>query len=930
MDGEPLDLVGDILGDHFRVDEFAGEGLLSVVYKGRHLSVDATVAIKCLNLPPTLDEALARPIVDNFQEGCRLHYQLARGNLNIAQTIASGTTIAPRTGASVPYLVREWFEGESLGRHLMRRREKRQTGRSLAETMRLLGGLADGLAYAHEQKIAHLSVHPSNVFLVRVGESSGSKVLDFGVGSAVDAAAAGVRPNLGAQILFPAYAAPEQLHRLLGETGPWTDVYALALMVLETLSDRAVIEDQEVKATVDRVLDPNSRPSAHGHGVQVSDAVERVFERAFALDPNERYGDARAFWAALKAASADVLRIVPPFAAKKKKNPTVLQRLRERRRPFDASLLPTAGAVSKTAPSPEMPAASKAPAPAPAASPVVTDKGPPPKEATASPVVAPPAAKPAAPKPAVAPHKAPSISKIAAAKSPPSAKVAPAKTKPEVEPAAPVAKIDAAAKADGIAEALAATSSKPDSIAKALAALPPREAQVKAASAAPSTAKAAAPPIENAAAAPPIESAAAAARPPKIEKRPSITEVRPVPERPEAPKAKLHMRRSSRPPAFAVPRRPSKAPPLPKPPENDLTTRRLGVAPLPADLMASIPQPSHPPNRDASEAMAAALEAALPPPRQVDAFPTVPAPPMMEPGPSDAGPASSTALDDGWEEEPAPITPSISAASEARLVAAISLAPDPPAPAPAPPLPPRAAPPAEPPAEPPIVADLISDPPMPLFPGAATSEPAVLVMPVPPARRPMVTSPALGYEEAPRVSPRRRGPLYGVFAFSAAIALGILALVVVRLSSGGGPAPVGSTTVLGGQPTPPPSALPSVVPSPALSLVALPPPSASVRVNTSGTHKPFNPYKAKLALDKVGRDLRACRTPDGLWGTGGATVYFANDGTVDRIALGPPYRGAPAGTCVTDRLKTAEAPPFDGPPQPVIYMFMVPMKVPAP
>lgn len=116
-----------------------------------------------------------------------------------------------------------------------------------------------------------------------------------------------------------------------------------------------------------------------------------------------------------------------------------------------------------------------------------------------------------------------------------------------------------------------------------------------------------------------------------------------------------------------------------------------------------------------------------------------------------------------------------------------------------------------------------------------------------------------------------------------------------------------------------------------MTLVALPTAAvASVRPSASATHKPFNPYKAKVALDKVGKDLRACRTADGLWGTGGATVYFASDGTVDRIALGPPYRGAPAGTCVTDRLKAAQAPPFDGPPQPIIYMFMIPMKVPAP
>ena len=104
---DPFDLVGDVLDDQYRIDECAGEGVLSVVYRGRHLGVDADVAVKCLNLPPTMDEALAAPVAEAFRMGCRLHYRLARGNLHIAQTIASGTTIAPRTGATVQYLVRE-------------------------------------------------------------------------------------------------------------------------------------------------------------------------------------------------------------------------------------------------------------------------------------------------------------------------------------------------------------------------------------------------------------------------------------------------------------------------------------------------------------------------------------------------------------------------------------------------------------------------------------------------------------------------------------------------------------------------------------------------------------------------------------------------------------------------------------------------------
>src|SRR5215472_6911673 len=114
MSQDPFDLVGDVIDGIYRVDSFAGEGDLSVVYKGHHQGVDAPVAIKCLNLPATLDPALVKPLVESFVEGGRLHYRLARGNLNIAQSLASGTTLAPRTGEVVPYIVREWFDGCSL------------------------------------------------------------------------------------------------------------------------------------------------------------------------------------------------------------------------------------------------------------------------------------------------------------------------------------------------------------------------------------------------------------------------------------------------------------------------------------------------------------------------------------------------------------------------------------------------------------------------------------------------------------------------------------------------------------------------------------------------------------------------------------------------------------------------------------------------
>jgi serine/threonine protein kinase len=302
MDRDPFDLVGDVLDGQFRVDAFAGEGDLSVVYKGHHLGVDATVAIKCLNLPETLDLALARPLVDGFREASRVHYRLARGNLHIAQTIASGSTLVPRSGVVVPYLVREWYEGESLRSDLARRRDEHKSGRPLEEVLALLETAFDGLAHAHALGEMHLSVNPSNLFLVaRAGSSPPAlKVLDFGVASTMNAFASGIpsaaRPTSGLRLLFPAYAAPEQLDRTVGPLGPATDVYALALVMMEMLSDRIVMGEADSGAIVEHALDDQRRPTPQAHGLKLPSHVDRALARAVARAPERRQKSAAELW----------------------------------------------------------------------------------------------------------------------------------------------------------------------------------------------------------------------------------------------------------------------------------------------------------------------------------------------------------------------------------------------------------------------------------------------------------------------------------------------------------------------------------------------------------------------------------------------------------------------------------------------------------
>ena len=293
---DPFDLVGDVIDGQFRVDAVAGEGGLSIVYRGWHQALEAKVAIKCLNLPATLDRRLVEPFVQSFREGTKINYQLSRGNLNIAQSLASGSTLAPRTGDQVPYLVREWLEGRSLAATFAHRRAQNLGVFRIDEVIALLEGAADGLAFAHAQGVAHHSVNPSNLFVVESGGSERVKLLDFGLAKASDPALPGLR------VLSPQYAAPEQVDMQLGKAGPWTDVYSLALIVMEGLFGSAVIPSKEGAAAAQ--VDPDHRPSERLAGLGLGKAAFDVLDRAVALEPRKRLASAGEFWSALKSALA--------------------------------------------------------------------------------------------------------------------------------------------------------------------------------------------------------------------------------------------------------------------------------------------------------------------------------------------------------------------------------------------------------------------------------------------------------------------------------------------------------------------------------------------------------------------------------------------------------------------------------------------------
>jgi serine/threonine protein kinase len=317
---DPFGLVDQLLDEQFRVDKFVGEGGFSLVYKGLHLGLEEAIAIKCLKLPTVMGTAMVDSFVRRFREESRLHYRLSQGNLHIARTIASGTTLAPATGALVPYMVLEWLDGKSLAADFEVRRAYGDRGRRLEDMVALVDPAAEALAFAHSIGVAHRDVNPGNIFLAETRDGVTAKVLDFGVAKVMrdEVLALGPRAKTVGQmrIFSPVYGAPEQFDDKLGPAGPWTDVYALALILVEGMRDQVVMGEENVGDIAARAIDRVSRPTPRALGLSVSDEVEEVFVDALQVEPTLRFQDAGQFWGRLKSALRHARNDLPPSTRK--------------------------------------------------------------------------------------------------------------------------------------------------------------------------------------------------------------------------------------------------------------------------------------------------------------------------------------------------------------------------------------------------------------------------------------------------------------------------------------------------------------------------------------------------------------------------------------------------------------------------------------
>ena len=270
----------DVLRAHLAVSfdllHLLGEGGMGVVWLARDRLLDREVAIKALRSGSADDADGARRFLQEARLAARLQHP------GVVPLLTFGEVGGHR------YYVMPYTRGETLADRL------RRGPLSEAETRRVVGEVADALAYVHTQGIVHRDVKPANILLDAI--TGRALLTDFGIARSGDSAKL---TATGMIVGTPLYLAPEQATGGADLVDGRADIYALGVVAWEALAGVSPFADATPHEIVARKM-IDGVPSVREPLPGVSMALSRCIDRATAKEPALRWASAAELAAAVR------------------------------------------------------------------------------------------------------------------------------------------------------------------------------------------------------------------------------------------------------------------------------------------------------------------------------------------------------------------------------------------------------------------------------------------------------------------------------------------------------------------------------------------------------------------------------------------------------------------------------------------------------
>jgi serine/threonine protein kinase len=270
--------VGTVIGERYEVLELVGKGGMGNVYKVRHIQLKKNLALKLLSAGK---DGFDRSRLARFDSEAKAASGLNHPNL-------TGLHDYGTTSEGAPYLVMDYFEGETLAQRIAS-----QGAMDEREAINVFIQLCDGLMYAHAKGIIHRDIKPSNIILTTENGKTYARIVDFGIAKTLQQPDGGqptsaTLTHTGEVVGSPPYMSPEQC--LGNAIDHRTDIYSLGCTLFEALTGSPVFAGETAVAIMFKHI--NERPPLFKSAASekhISHSLERVTMQMLEKAADNRY-----------------------------------------------------------------------------------------------------------------------------------------------------------------------------------------------------------------------------------------------------------------------------------------------------------------------------------------------------------------------------------------------------------------------------------------------------------------------------------------------------------------------------------------------------------------------------------------------------------------------------------------------------------------
>ncbi|WP_301652478.1 serine/threonine-protein kinase [Streptomyces arenae] len=263
---------GRVVAGRYELSTIIGQGGMGQVWTAYDQRLDRRVAVKLLR-PDKVAGAEAEELRRRFLRECRVTAQVDHpGLVTVHDAGSEGEDL---------FLVMQYVDGADLSDHLAE-----HDPYPWQWAVAVAAQLCAVLSAVHAVPIVHRDLKPRNVMVKQDGTVT---VLDLGVASVMDTDTTRLT-HTGSPIGSPAYMAPEQA--MGGAVGPYTDLYALGVLLHELLSGEVPFAGSTALGVLHRHLYEPPVPVRRIRP-EVPEPLESLVLRLLAKDPQHRPASAQ-------------------------------------------------------------------------------------------------------------------------------------------------------------------------------------------------------------------------------------------------------------------------------------------------------------------------------------------------------------------------------------------------------------------------------------------------------------------------------------------------------------------------------------------------------------------------------------------------------------------------------------------------------------